>query len=160
MKTKLVFVAFTAFTVLLIACSNPDIEVTKAEFVESIIYSGGVSVVYKDNQIIKMTLDFNFQNLNTTEKEGTDAYKSEVYQILTKNAQLNIVDSLVKATYGYWPKEITKTSASELIMFYVIPNNTDLNKLVFQYDVSILGKTPGIFTYSDFGNMKPLSPKE
>ena len=160
MKTKLYLITLSSLALFLFACSSPDVEVIKAEFAESIIYDGGVSCIYKDHHIIKITLNFNFQNLNTKEQVGTDAYSSEVYQILSQNAHLYNGDSIIKYTYGYWPKKTTKTSASGMVLFYVIPDNTDLNKMKFIYDASVLGGTTKTYTYSSFGEMKPLALKK
>jgi hypothetical protein len=159
MARKIVYFILPCLMVMMTGCSKP-VKVVKAEFAEYIVYSGGVSVSYTDKQTISMTLDFNYKNLDTKEAVGSDAYKSEVFQILTKNASFYSGDSLIEYTYGYWPDKITKTSADNLILYYLIPLNADINKVRFEYNTSVLNGKPGSFVYNQFAKMKPLKPKE
>jgi hypothetical protein len=159
-KNKLNIVVCSLLVFLIFACNRPNVKVIKAEFAKNILFDGGIACVYTGKNIIKITLDFNFQNLITKEQVGSDAYKSEVYQLLSKNAQFYCGDSVIEPTHGYWPEKITKTSASKMVLFYVIPNKTDLNKLKFEYNASILGGQTKPYSYSSFFEMKPLSPEK
>jgi hypothetical protein len=175
---KMFYVILSLFTLLIFGCSSPSVEVIKAEFAEGIYLSGGQPIVlegvktllsignkgmlcsFEDHNIIKISLNFNYKALNTKEKIGSDEYRSEVYNILSKNAHFYSGEIEIKSVWGFWPEKVTEKSASDMELFYVIPCKTDLKKLRFEYDASQLGRDTGIYTYTKFSNMKPLKPKK
>lgn len=169
---------FIICVIFIWGCSKKDVEVVDAEFAKNIYVSTGQPIVldgvtteigigksgiwcsFKEHDIIRITLDFNFKALATKEKIGSDEYRSEVYKILSKNAHFYNGNKELENIWGYWPEETSATSASEMQLFYVIPHGIDMSKLKFEYDTSILSGTPGKFTYANFNNMKPLTKDE
>lgn len=73
-----------------------------------------------------------------------------------KNAHLFNGEAEIKSIWGFWPEKVTETRALNLKLFYIIPNNTNLEKLRFEYETSILGESINSYTYSGFNKMKPL----
>jgi hypothetical protein len=175
---KMSYFILLVFSLLLFGCTSQSVKVIKAEFVEDIYVSSGSPIIvegavtsiaigekgiwcsFKGHDIIKISLNFNYNALDTKEKIGTDEYLSEVYKILKENAHFFNGEIEQKAVWGFWPEKATKTSASNMKLFYVIPNNTDLNKLKFQYDASQLRGDVNTYTFSNFSSMKPLKPKK
>ncbi|MGD8307110.1 MAG: hypothetical protein PVF17_10680 [Ignavibacteria bacterium] len=161
-------------------CSSPpDIEIINAEFVENIYFSGmslppmiqgvqtqvsvgenGVYCKYVDHHIIKLELNFNFKAIATQEEVGSKEHKKELFNTLSKIAHLYDGEIEQDLFWGYWPTEVTETSVTDMSLIYVIPATTDMSKLKFEYDTSILGGTTGIYTYSKFADMKPLEKTE
>ncbi|MBN2613258.1 MAG: hypothetical protein JXB00_17020 [Bacteroidales bacterium] len=174
MKKILTNVFFLVFSILFLSCSRPNIEVIKAEFVEDIYVSGGQPLAvqgveqqisvgkngmwckFKGHDIIKISLNFNYENLDIHEEIGSDEHRCEVYNILYKNAHLFDGKAEIKSIWGFWPEKVTETSASNMSLFYIIPKDTNMDKLRFEYETSILGKSIDSYTYSGFNKMKPL----
>jgi hypothetical protein len=162
----------------IIGCSSPTVKVKKAEFAEDIYVSSGSPIIldsvktilsigqkgmwcsFEGHDIIKISLNFNYKALDTKEKVGTDEYLSEVYRILKTNAHFYDGEKEINVVWGFWPEKATETSASNMVLFYVIPNKTDLSKLRFEYDASQLGSEVKTYTYAEFSDMEPLKPKE
>ena len=175
MKSLLIFSALIISFFVFGCSSPPDVEVTQAEFAEHIYFPGkglpkmtpglkaqisvgekGVWCKYEEHHIVKLLLDFNFKSLDTKEEIGSDEYKNEVFLILAKNAHLYDGSNEIERFFGYWPEDATETSVSQMTMFYVIPVDTDLKNLRFEYDRSILGINTGTYTYVKFDEMEPL----
>lgn len=175
---KLFYVILSVFTLLLFGCSSPSVKVIKAEFAEDIYVSSGSPIIldgvetslaigekgmwcsFKGHDIIKISLNFNYKALDTKEKIDTDEYLSEVYKILKENAHFFNGEIEQKAVWGFWPEKATETSASNMKLFYVIPNKTDPNKLKFEYDASQLRGDGNTYSFTKFGSMKLLKPKK
>lgn len=178
MSKKLFITVLPAFMILLSGCSSPDVEVIDAEFAKDIYSSAGQPIVlegitttvgigesglwcsFKDHDIVMITLDFNFKGLDTKEETGSEKHHSEVYKILNKNAHMYNGEKEIELVWGYWPEETTATSASDMKLFYVIPDSTDLKKLKFEYDTSILNGVKGKYSYAKFDKMKPLEEEK
>ncbi|MDQ7815549.1 MAG: hypothetical protein RDU14_00825 [Melioribacteraceae bacterium] len=178
MTKKLFYSILPAIIILLFGCSSPDVEVIDAEFAKSIYVSTGQPIVlegitssigigekgiwcsFQNHDIIKITLDFNFKALDTKEEIGTDKHQSEVYRILNENAHMYNGENEIKLVWGYWPEETTGTSASDMKLFYVIPDSTDLKNLKFEYDTSLLNGVKGKYSYAKFDKMKPLEEEK
>ena len=174
MGKKIFFVISLIVLTLLVGCSKPNVEVVEAEFAKG-IYSGGQPILLKgistslaigkngvwssfvDHKIIVVSLNLNYQPIHTKEEVGSDKHKSEVYEYLSKYARFYNDGVESKLVWGYWPDKVSETSASNLKLFYVIPDNTDLNKLKFEFEYSILNGIKGVYTYTKFNKMKPLS---
>lgn len=167
MKKEFNFVLFIFLLILFSCNSKPGVKVIKTEFVESLWvsgggmpgivgsvkinqYEGGNEFFYQDHDIIKLTLNFNFQNIDSKEQLGSEAHRRELYKILIQKAQFYIEDSIAKNIWGYWPEKTTETSAKNMVLFYAIPKEVDKNILKFEYDKSILGSTSGIYNYNNF----------
>lgn len=102
MKKILINVILSIFSILLFSCSRPNVEVIKAEFVEDIYVSGGQPIAvrgvkqqiavgdngiwckFEGHDIIKISLNFNYENLDTHEEIGSDEHRRVVYSILYK----------------------------------------------------------------------------
>lgn len=178
MTRKLFCLILSGCIVFILGCSKKDVEVVDAEFAKNIYVSTGQPIVmegittevgigksgiwcsFKEHDIVKITLDFNFNSLATTEKTGSDEYRSEIYKILSKNAHFYNGNKELENVWGYWPEEASATNASGMELFYVIPHGIDMTILKFEYDTSILNGTPGKFTYANFNSMKPLAKDE
>ena len=119
MKNILTNVIFLVFSILFFSCSRPNVEVVKAEFVEDIYVSGGQPLVvqgvkqqiavgdngmwckFEGHDIIKISLNFNYESLDIHEEIGSDEYRSTVYNILYKNAHLFNGEAELKSIWGY-----------------------------------------------------------
>ena len=165
---KYLFPVIFVYLILMYSCnSGSSVKVTKSEFVESLWVNGGgmpgiagnVEVhqyengndfFYKDHDVLKLTMNFNFQSIDSEEEPGSEAQRREFYKILVQNSHFYIGDSLIINIWGYWPEKCSNTSAKKMVLFYAIPKNTDLKSLKFEFDKSILGNTAGIYCFNSF----------
>ena len=127
-----------------------------AEKVKVAVGKNGIRCTYENHHIIRLTLNFSYKPLDINDELGSDRYRSKVFNILQKNSHMYNGNNVVKSIWGYWPKEVTETNAYEMTLFYLIPTSSDLSKLRFEYDKSILGDTGGIFVFDKFADMEAL----
>lgn len=139
---KRIAVLLVALALLFLGCGGSSFgaEITSVKYEES-INAGGVLYRYESQDIIRIVLNFKFDDSLTSGLDQTsDDYRKELFAILVEGAHFYYDEQEVQRTYGYWPNEAGSNQAKEMSLFYLVPSNHSVQDLRFMYDGSVLGE--------------------
>ena len=144
------FVLIAVMLVGVSACipSEAKCEVVSAEYVNSIPMSGGITVSYEGFEIFKVVINVQSVEKLTTENLKGDELRQAVYKSVSKGCSVTCNGSEAKLEYGFWPSSASSYMASEIKMFFLVPEGTDTKDLTFKLDGKVLGNPEYQFTYT------------
>ena len=158
---RLFMVLLMALPLLMAGCglTRPGARIASVEYVEYIPAAGGVSYQWEGKDIIKVVLDFKFdEKLAAGLDPKSDAYRDNLYDKLVKGAHFYLDNKEVGHTYGYWPKEAGKDFAKDLTLFYVVPKGPSSGSLKFVFDTALLGEGAPVLDTAIHPKNKPFAP--
>ena len=138
-KTLLLIALFVGF---LSGCggNRPKVELRSTEYVFSINTSGGVQYTFENQDILQIKLDFVFDPAIADGLDpSSEDYRSEIYRILVEGAHLYFDNQEMSLQYGYWPEKAGRSTASEMTLFYLLPEGHNPDLIQFVYDGEVLG---------------------
>ena len=120
--------------------NSTSADIISVQYAESINYSGGVSVVYEGMDIIEIVMSFTFDPEIVSDLDpDSEDYRSELFLLIDEGITLYLDDEEVERTYGYWPEEADETSATNMTLFYLVPDSHDPDDLRFVFDGEVIG---------------------
>lgn len=127
-------------TLLLPACSSrSEAIMTSAEYVPDFT-SSGVTYTFEGQEIIRIQLDFAFNDDLVPGVDPTsDNYREELYAKFITGAHFFNDNQEVDSVWGYWPSEATASSATKMSLFYLVPADHSVEDLRFTFDGDVLG---------------------
>lgn len=152
------------------ACSKPAVSVTvkTAKVVEELVTSlnvflqsdlgtsnalvGSNSMVYTfpEREIIQVELDSTFIGLGESLKPGSEEHRKEIYKKILESVSFTVAGKKIDLIWGYWPKTTRKNSASEMKLFYLIPEGTPMSDLKLTFDGAKLGDPTYSMAFTEF----------
>ena len=144
------FVFIAVMLVGVSACipSEAQCDVVSAEFVNGIPMSGGVTVSYEGFDTFKVVINVQSTDKLTTENLKDDEFRQAVYKNVSKGCSLTYNGSEAELKYGFWPSSASSYMATEIKMFFLVPEGTDIKDLTFKLDGAVLGNPEYQFTYT------------
>lgn len=173
MRKRIKILFFCLLPLLLISgCSKPSAKVTVKSakvvenlstplnvFLKSDLGTGNAQVgesrmlyTFPEREIIEVVLNSNFLDTAESLKAGSDDHRKEIYAVVRDSAAFTVKGEKVDEIWGYWPKKTTKNSATDMKLFYLIPEGTPLTDLKLTFDGTKLGDSSYTMTFTDFKN--------
>lgn len=144
------FVLIAIMLVGVSACipSNAQCEVVSAEYVNGIPMSGGLTVNYEGFDTFEVIINVQAADKLMTENLKGDEFRQAVYKSVSKGCSLTCNGTEAELKYGFWPSTASTYMASEIKMFFLVPEGTDAKDLTFKLDGAVLGNPDYQFTYT------------
>lgn len=166
---RIIFFCLLA-VIVLSSCSKPTVSVTvkSAKVVENLstqlnvflksdlgtsnamVGSNSMLYTFPEREIIRVELDCTFIGLGESLKTGSDEHKQLIFDRVLESAVFTVNEKKVDYIWGYWPKSSGKNDATNITLFYLIPDGTSMADLKLTFDGAALGDPAYTLTFTDF----------
>jgi hypothetical protein len=154
MKKLFSVVLIMIVPLLLTACggSKPSAKIKSVEYVDSIPAAGGGTYSYDDVDIVHIVLDLEFdKSISSNLDTSSENYPGDIYAIVVEGAHFYYAGEELGREYGYWPEKFGDNHAKGISLFYLLPQDHNVDDLRFVYDGDVIGHT-------DAGIDKKITP--
>lgn len=148
---KLIAMIFVLALALVLAGCGPhkaECKVISAEFVDAIPMNGGVRVNYEGKSIFKIVFTATLAEGFTADGSKGDDFRKAMYSHINAGCKLTFDGGEGEQVWGYWPEKASQYSATQMTLFYTVPEGTEASALTFTLDGGVLGDAEYQFSYN------------
>ena len=152
MKRKVFRVLLIAALIVAVAalcgCGSHKAEcrILSAEFVDTIPMNGGIQVKYEGKSIFKVQFSATLAEAFSADGAKGDDFRKAVYSHINDGCKLTFDGGEGEQVWGYWPEKASQYSATQMTLFYTVPEGTEASALTFTLDGSVLGDAEYLFS--------------
>lgn len=150
MKKLITLMLILALTLALGGCGSHKAEckVISAEFVDAVPMNGGVQVNYEGKSIFKIVFTATLAEGFTADGAKGDDFRKAMYSRINEGCRLSCDGGEGKQVWGYWPEKATQYAATQMTLFYTVPEGSEASAITFTLDGSVLGDAEYQFSYN------------
>ena len=150
MKKLIVFTLVLALSLVLCGCGSHKAEckIISAEFVDAVPMNGGIQVDYEGKSIFKIVFTATLAETFTGDGAKGDDFRKAMYSHINGGCKLTFDGGEGEQVWGYWPEKASQYSATQMTLFYTVPEGTEASALTFTLDGGVLGDAEYQFSYN------------
>ena len=150
MKKRIVLILVLALTLVLCGCGSHKAEcrIVSAEFVDTIPMNGGIQVNYEGKSVFKVQFSATLAEAFSADGAKGDDFRKAMYSHINDGCKLTFDGGEGEQVWGYWPEKASKYSATQMTLFFTVPEGTQASALTFTLDGSALGDAEYQFSYN------------
>ena len=149
MKKPIALILIVTLVLILCGCGShkADCKVVSAEFVDN-VPNNGVMITFEGKSIFKIVFNATLAEAFTGDGAKGDDFRKAMYSHIYAGCKLLYDGGEGEQVWGYWPKKASQYAATEMTLFYTVPEGTDASALTFKLDGGVLGDAEYQFSYN------------